>query len=56
MRGVRPLGEYFLDQFVVTTSGFFNDPAFRNTLHVMGTNRVLFCADYPFESMHDAAE
>ena len=55
-RGNRPLGEYFLDHFVVTTSGFFNDPAFRNTLDVMGIERVLFCADYPFESMHDAAE
>ncbi len=55
-RGNRPLGEYFLDHFVVTTSGFFNDPAFRNTLDVMGNDRVLFCADYPFESMHDAAE
>lgn len=54
-RGNRPLGEYFLDHFVVTTSGFFNDPAFRNTLDVMGTDRVLFCADYPFESMQDAA-
>ena len=54
-RGNRPLGEYFLDHFVVTTSGFFNDPAFRNTLDVMGTDKVLFCADYPFESMHDAA-
>ena len=54
-RGKRPLGEYFLDHFVVTTSGFFNDPAFRNTLDVMGTDKVLFCADYPFESMQDAA-
>ena len=54
-RGNRPLGEYFLDHFVVTTSGFFNDPALRNTLDVMGTDKVLFCADYPFESMQDAA-
>ena len=54
-RGNRPLGEYFLDHFVVTTSGFFNDPAFRNTLDVMGTDKVFFCADYPFESMQDAA-
>ena len=54
-RGKRSLGEYFLDHFVVTTSGFFNDPAFRNTLDVMGTDKVLFCADYPFESMQDAA-
>ena len=54
-RGERPLGEYFLDHFVVTTSGFFNDPALRNTLDVMGADKVLFCADYPFESMRDAA-
>ena len=54
-RGNRPLGEYFLNHCVVTTSGFFNDPAFRNTLDVMGIDKVLFCADYPFESMQDAA-
>ena len=55
-RGKRPLGEYFLDHFLVTTSGFFNDPAFRNTLEVMGTDKVFFCADYPFEKMEDAAQ
>jgi len=55
-RGKRPLADYFLDHFTVTTSGFFNDPAFRNTLDVMGTERVCFCADYPFESMEDAAD
>lgn len=54
-RGSRPLGEIFLDHFVVTTSGFFDDPAFRNTLEVMGPDKVLFCADYPFEKMQDAA-
>ena len=37
-RGSRPLGEVFLDHFLVTTSGFFNDPAFKNTLEVMGTD------------------
>lgn len=54
-RGQRPLGEYFLDHFLVTTSGFFNDPAFRNTLDVMGKEKVFFCADYPFERMEDAS-
>ncbi len=54
-RGKRPLGDYFLDHFVVTTSGFFNDPAFRNTLDVMGPDSVFFSADYPFERMQDAA-
>jgi len=55
-RGNRPLGDYFRDHFTVTTSGFFNDPAFRNTLEVMGNDRVCFCADYPFETMEDAAD
>ena len=55
-RGKRPLGEYFKNHFVVTTSGFFDDPAFRNTLEVMGKDRVCFCADYPFETMEDAAD
>jgi len=55
-RGKRPLADYFLDHFTVTTSGFFDDPAFRNTLEVMGAERVCFCADYPFESMQDAAD
>ena len=54
--GSRPLGEVFLDHFRVTTSGFFNDPAFKNTLEVMGTDRVFFSVDYPFETMQDAAE
>jgi 2,3-dihydroxybenzoate decarboxylase len=55
-RGNRPLGEYFLDNFLVTTSGFFNDPAMRNTLDVMGTDKVFFSADYPFEQMQDASD
>ena len=54
-RGKRPLGEYFLEHFHITTSGNFNDPAFRCTLDVMGRDRVYFSADYPFERMEDAA-
>lgn len=54
-RGRRPLGEIFLDHFYVTTSGFFNDPALRNVLEVVGVDRLFFSADYPFETMQDAA-
>ena len=54
-RGTRPLGEIFLDHFCVTTSGFFDDPAFKNTLDVVGLERLFFSADYPFEKMEDAA-
>lgn len=54
-RGQHPLGEYFRKHFHLTTSGNFNDPAFRCTLDVMGQDRVYFSADYPFETMEDAA-
>lgn len=53
--GKRYLGEYFRDHFYVTTSGNFCDPAFRCALEVMGLDRMLFSADYPFEKMEDAA-
>lgn len=53
--GKRYLGEYFKDHFYVTTSGNFCDPSFQCCLEVMGTDRVLFSADYPFETMEDAA-
>ncbi len=55
-QGSRPLGEVFLANFLVTTSGFFNDSAFRNTLEVVGRDRLFFSADYPFESMQNAAD
>jgi gamma-resorcylate decarboxylase len=55
-RGRKPLGEYFRQHFHVTTSGNFNDAAFRCTLEVLDHDRIYFCADYPFEKMEEAAE
>ena len=54
-RGKRPLGDYFRAHFHVTTSGNFNDAAFRCTLDVLDNDKVYFSADYPFEKMQDAA-
>src|SRR5215470_15822544 len=54
-KGNRPLGEYFLEHFYVTTSGNFCDPSFKCAMEVMGVDRMLFSADYPFEKMEDAA-
>lgn len=54
-RGKRLPGEYFVDHFHVTTSGFFSDPAFECTIEAMGADRVCFSVDYPFERMEDAA-
>ena len=54
-RGRRPLGDYFREHFHITTSGNFNDPAFRCTLETIDNDKVYFSADYPFERMEDAA-
>jgi 2,3-dihydroxybenzoate decarboxylase len=54
-RGKRPLGDYFREHFHVTTSGNFNDAAFRCTLEVLDNDKVYFSSDYPFERMEDAA-
>ncbi len=55
-RGKRPLGEYFKEHFHITTSGNFNDAAFRCTLDVIDNDKIYFSADYPFEKMEDAAD
>lgn len=55
-RGKRPLGDYFRDHFHITTSGNFNDAAFRCTLEMIDNDKVYFSADYPFEKMEDAAD
>ena len=53
--GKRPLGEYFLDNFYITTSGNFYQPAFQCALSAVGIDRMLFSVDYPFEDAKDAA-
>ncbi len=55
-RGKRPIAEYFREHFHITTSGNFDDAAFRCTLEVLNPDNVYFSADYPFERMEDAAE
>jgi 2,3-dihydroxybenzoate decarboxylase len=55
-RGLRPLGDYFREHFHITTSGNFNDAAFRCTLDVLDHDKIYFSADYPFETMEDAAD
>jgi 2,3-dihydroxybenzoate decarboxylase len=54
-RGKRPLGDYFREHFHITTSGNFNDAALRCTLDTIDLGKIHFCADYPFETMEDAA-
>jgi 2,3-dihydroxybenzoate decarboxylase len=55
-RGQRPLGDYFREHFHITTSGNFDDAAFRCTLDVLDHDKVYYSADYPFEQMQDASD
>jgi 2,3-dihydroxybenzoate decarboxylase len=55
-RGQRPLGDYFREHFHITTSGNFDDAAFRCTLDVLDHDKVYYSADYPFERMQDASD
>ncbi|HEV7610761.1 MAG TPA: amidohydrolase family protein [Steroidobacteraceae bacterium] len=46
--------EYFLRNFVITTSGVCSQPALKLSLEVLGVDRILFAADYPYESVEEA--
>jgi 5-carboxyvanillate decarboxylase len=46
--------EYFLENFVITTSGVTSGPALRLALDMLGAERILFAADYPYEIVADA--
>jgi 5-carboxyvanillate decarboxylase len=53
--------EYFLDNFVITTAGVTSMPALRLSIDVLGVDKIMFAADYPYEDdaegvqfMHDA--
>lgn len=55
-RGLRPLGDYFRENFHLTISGNFNDAAFRCTLDMFDNDKIYYSADYPFERMEDASD
>lgn len=59
-RRSRPLrrrpSEYFREHFCVTTSGMNWAPALRLAIDTLGSERVLFAADYPFEDANAAVE
>jgi 5-carboxyvanillate decarboxylase len=45
---------YFLDNFVITTAGVTSMPALRLSLDVLGVERILFAADFPYEDDAEA--
>ncbi|MFD6199127.1 amidohydrolase family protein [Mycobacteriaceae bacterium NPDC060252] len=46
----RPVSEYFLDHFVLTTSGYFTAPPFMCARDVVGIDRLMYSVDYPYRS------
>ncbi len=47
--------EYFLDNFLVSTSGMFHDPQFQCVYQTLGADRIMFAVDYPYEAMEQGA-
>jgi 2,3-dihydroxybenzoate decarboxylase len=52
----RPPSEYIKRNIVVTTSGMCSAEPLTCTLAALGKDRVMFAADYPFESAQEAGE
>jgi len=52
----KPVGQYFRDNFWVTTSGYFFDGPMRLTREVFGDDRLIFSVDYPFSDNKRAAD
>jgi predicted TIM-barrel fold metal-dependent hydrolase len=50
------LSDYLADNIWVTTSGNFNTQALHCTLLTMGSDRILFSADYPYEDYAEGGE
>ncbi len=46
----RSVPEYFLQNFYITSSGFFTDPPLLLALQTVGADRILFSVDYPFST------
>ncbi len=52
----RSLTSYLCDNFYITTAGHFYTPSFLATVAVMGSDRVLYSVDYPFEEMEEGSQ
>jgi len=46
----RTVPEYFLQNFYITTSGFFTDPPLLLSLQTIGADRIIFSVDYPYST------
>lgn len=53
--GKKKIADYFRTNFYVTTSGNFSTNALMDTLQELGSDRVMFSVDWPFERIDLAA-
>lgn len=51
-----PMAHYLRENFYITISGNFRTPALTDVLAEVGSDRVLYSVDYPFEDMGEATE
>jgi predicted TIM-barrel fold metal-dependent hydrolase len=54
-RARRKIADYFSENFYVTTSGNFSTQGLIHTIMQMGSDRVMFSIDWPFEEISHAA-
>lgn len=52
----KPLGEYFRENFHLTTSGNFRTQTLIDAMLEVGADRIMFSTDWPFENVDHAAE
>ena len=50
----RKIHEYFRENFYLTTSGNFRTPALLNAITEIGSDRIMFSCDWPFEQLEHA--
>jgi predicted TIM-barrel fold metal-dependent hydrolase len=44
----RKISEYFLNNFHISTSGFFSEPPLRLAMDTIGVDRIMFAIDHPY--------
>jgi predicted TIM-barrel fold metal-dependent hydrolase len=50
------IGEYFRENFHITTSGNFRTQSLVDAMLEIGSDRILFSTDWPFENIDHAAD
>ena len=52
----RPIGHYLRENFYITTSGNFRSQTLTEVMLEVGSDRILYSVDFPFQEMKIAAE